>query len=85
MTTTYISKLGIIIWKTNIRVNKIDKLFWKTYSIAIKDFQPKKKLTKIQLFEKTFILANISIKILLEICFFIFCKLDIYIHEKNLF
>ena len=38
MTPIYIKKLKLKIWKTNIRVQKIDSLLSKTYKIVIAAF-----------------------------------------------
>lgn len=65
MTLAYITKLGLTTWKTSIGVQKIDSLPIKTYNMVLASFLLMDSLGKIRFFEKTFLLANTSIEVVL--------------------
>lgn len=84
MTLVYIKKLGFVIWKIDIDDQKIDDSALMTYYMAIVRFLLKDKLRRDWFFEKIFLLANISMKIVLKMPFFTFVNADIRLIIKKL-
>lgn len=84
MTLAYAAKLGLTIWKTNINGQKIDSLSLKTYRMVITGFLVQDRLEKVWFFKKTFLLIDTSMKVILEILFFIFSNVDIWFIKKEL-
>lgn len=77
ITSGYASKLGLKICHTNIKVQKIDGLIFKTFEMILASFQVENKLKKACFFEETFLLADISIEVVLEMFFLTFSNADI--------
>ena len=83
MTPTYTAKLGLTLNPTNVSVQKINRLVLKTYKMTTARFLVIDKLGQIKFFEKTFLLANTSIEVVLGILFFSFNNVDVYFDEKE--
>lgn len=62
--------MGLISRPTNINTQKIDGFPLKTYDMAPAKFLLQNSLEKMQFFEKTFLLADTSIKVVLKMIFF---------------
>ena len=77
MTPAYTTRLGLVIKTTNMNIKKIDGLLLKTYREGIVGFSLKYGLEKMRFFKETFLLAETSIEIVLEI-FFSFSAMQIY-------
>lgn len=75
----YISKLNIWIKKNNIKVEKIDNTFLKTFNIVISRFLFFNKL------KKTVLLANTYIKVSLKTLFLTFDKANLWFAKKSLY
>ena len=69
MTLRYASKLGLKICSTKVWAQKIDCSIIKMFEIILTSFQIEDKIENNQFFQKTFLLANFSIKMILEIFF----------------
>lgn len=69
MTLTYIAKLGLTFQKTNIGAQKIDGLPLKTHGMALARFLFQDNLGRVSFFEKTFLLVNTSIDVILKMPF----------------
>ena len=69
MILAYASKLGLKVQKTDIRVQKIDNSSLETYKIVIAAFQVLDKLGRACFFYEIFLLANISMNVVLRILF----------------
>lgn len=65
----YAKKLGLTIQKTNIDTQKIDNTALKAFRMIIAVFSMNDKAKKIGLFEKIFLLTNISMDIALGMFF----------------
>ena len=76
-TPTYIVHLGLQVRMTNISTQKIDKSSLTTYRMIIAAFQVVNKLGCSRFFQKTFLIANISIKVVLGMPFLTFNNVDI--------
>ena len=59
----YILKLGLKIRLINVKILKINIFTFKTFEIVLANFQVEDKLEKAWFFQKTFLLVNISIKV----------------------
>lgn len=77
MTPTYAARLGLDVRPTNVGAQKIDGSALKTYEIVTTGFLVYDKLDRVQFFEKTFLLANISIEVVLEMPFLSFSNINI--------
>lgn len=84
MTLTHAAKLGLIPRSTNIGVEKIDGLALKTYKMTTIGFWVIDKLGQIRFFEETFLLADISIKVVLEMLFLYLSNTNVYFDKKEL-
>ena len=54
MTPAHTSKLGLKVYFTNVRAQKIDGSIFKTFGIVLASFQVKDKLKKARFFQETF-------------------------------
>lgn len=68
----YTKKLGFQTWKTNLRAQKTDGFSLTLYGIVIVRIQVSNKLSKAHFFQKTFLLFNTSINIMLRMFFLTF-------------
>ena len=62
---------------TDVDVQKIDKFLLDTYAIVITAFQVVDKLGCFRFFQKTFLLADISIKMVVGMPFFALNNADV--------
>lgn len=65
----YILKLDFKICHVNIEIYKINNSIFKMFKIVLTSFQIKDKLEKAQFLHKIFLLADTSLKIMLNILF----------------
>ena len=72
MISTYVAKLDFITWKTSVGVQKIDSLLLETYGMASARFPIQDSLGRVWFFDKTFLLANTHIKVVLRMPFLFF-------------
>lgn len=84
ITLTYIAKLGFVIQKINVSTHKIDNSALVIYKIVFADFSVQDKFGKIQFLEKTLLLADISIDMILRILFLTLLNTDVLFVEKKL-
>lgn len=73
----YAMMLDFYTRKIDIGVPKIDAFYLDTFGIVIAYCSIKNKLKKIRFFQKTFLLTNISPKVVLGMLFLIFNRVDI--------
>lgn len=83
MTLTCAVSLGLFIWETNIAAQKIDGLTLVTYEIVIAQVSIQDKLQTIRFFKETFLVANISIEVILGMLFLLFNNVNIRFAETN--
>ncbi len=83
MTLVYIAKLGLITQKTNLNTQKIDSSVLETNKMVIVGFLIQDRLEKILFFEETFLLANISIEMVLKMFFLTFSNINIRFVKKK--
>ena len=84
MTPTYAAQLGLKVQKTNVGAQKIDRSSLATFSIVITIFQVFNMLGRSWFFQKTLLLANISMKVVLSMFLLTFSNVDIQFAKKEL-
>ena len=84
MTLAYTKQLGIWTQKTDVGAPKIDGLNLDTFEIIIAGFQVINKLDMTRFFQKTFLLANTMMEVVLKIPFLTLSNVDIQFAEKEL-
>ena len=84
MTPAYAAHLDLKVRMTNIDTQKIDGSSPATYSMVIAIFQVVNKLGRSWFFQETFLLANISMKVVLGMPFLTFSNTDVQFAEKEL-
>ena len=84
MTLAYAKQLGLRNRKTDVEAQKIDGWSLNTFGIVIAGFQVIDKLGKAQFFQEIFLLANITMEMVLEMPFLTFSNVDIQFAEKEL-
>ena len=72
MAPAYAAKLSLKICSTNVEAQKIDGLSFRTFGILIASFQVNDRLGRARFFEESFLLANISMKMVLGMPFLTF-------------
>ena len=72
MTPVYVAHLGLKVRVTNVGVQKIDRFSLATYSMVITAFQVVNKLGRSWFFQEMFLLADISMEVVLGIFFLTF-------------
>ena len=81
---TYATKLGFYARKINVGVYKINGFDLDIFEIVIVEHLVKNKLEKVWFFQKAFLLANISLEIVLRIHFLSLSKANIRFTEQKL-
>ena len=84
MTPAYVAHLGLKVRMINVGVQKIDGCSLVTYGIVIAAFQVVNKLGCSWFFQETFLLAHISIEVVLGILFLTLSNADVQFAEKKL-
>lgn len=77
MTLIYAMKLGFTIQKICVRIEKIDGLALETYSMTLVKFLIQDSVGKVQFLEETFLLADISMEVILEMPFLFFSNTNV--------
>ena len=84
MTPAYAAHLSLKVRVTDINAQKIDGSLLATYGIVIVAFQALDKLGRSWFFQKTFLLVDIKIKVVLGMLFLIFSNVNVQFAEKEL-
>lgn len=83
-TPTYTAKWGLVTQKTDIEAQKIDGSTLVTDGMVLAGFSVPNKLGKVWFFEETFMLADISMEVVLEMPFLTFYNTDMKFLKKEL-
>lgn len=83
MTLDYLAKLGFKVQLTNIGAQKIDGSAFKIFRMVLASFWVNDKLGRSRFFQKTFLLTNISMEVVLGIFFLNFNNEDVLSEEQN--
>ena len=62
-------QLGLKIWKTNVKAQKIDSITLETYRIVVTTFSILDKNSREKFFEKSFLLTEVKLDIVFKIHF----------------
>ena len=84
MTPAYAKQLGFQVQKTDVKAQKINGSLLKTFEMVIANFQIKDKFDRVRFFQKSFLLANTSMKMFLGMLFLTFNNTDIQVLKKEL-
>ena len=84
ITLEYILKLGLKVCPTNIGAQKIDGSTLKTFEMVLASFQVENTFGSARFFQKTFLLADLNIKVVLGMPFLTFSNVDIKFAQKEL-
>ena len=77
MTPAYVLKLGLKVYSTNVGAQKIDGFILKIFEMVLASFQVEDKLEKAQFFQETFLVVDISTKVVLGILFLTLSNADV--------
>ena len=84
MILAYVLKLSVRVYHTNVGIQKIDDSILEIFGMVSASFQVENKLEKVRFFQETFLLADIIIKMFLDMLFLIFSNTNISYIEKQL-
>ncbi len=84
MSQVFASQLGLKIWKTNVEAQKIDGTTLETYGMVVSSFFMSDKDGRKRFFEKSFLLTDIKLDVVLRIFFLIMSNADIDFQAQNL-
>ena len=77
MHPVYATKLDLRTRKNDIGIQKINGSYLNTFGIVITGYLVKNKLKKVRFFQKTFLLANIGLEVVLGMLFLTFSRADV--------
>ena len=83
MTPAYAAHIGLKVRVTDVGVQKIDKSSLNIYGMVIAIFHVVNKLGCFHFFQETFLLANISMEVVLGMPFLILTNANIQLAEKE--
>ena len=84
MTPAYAKHPGLQVRKTNVGAQKINGSSLRTFGMVIAGFQVEDKLSRVRFFQESFLLAETSMKVVLEMPFLALSNADIQFAEKEL-
>ena len=84
MTPAYTAQLSLKVQKINVGTQKINGFSLATYGMVIAAFKVVNKLGCSQFFQKTFLLADISMEVILGMLFLTVSNVDVQFAEKEL-
>ena len=84
MTPAYAKQLGLQIRKTGVGAQKIDGLLLWTFGKVIAGFQVEDKLGRVRFFQESFLLAETSLEVALEMPFLTLSNAEIQFAKKEL-
>lgn len=77
MQSSFAKQLDLQVWEIDVRVQKTDGSYLETFNMAIAIFQVKNMIERSWYIKNTFLLADISISVALDISFFILSNVEI--------
>ena len=84
MHPAYATKLSLRARKIDVGAEKIDRSYLDTFEMVIADCSGKNKLGRVRFFQKTFLLANIDLEVVLRMLFLTLSKANIRFAEQKL-
>lgn len=83
ITPTYTPKLGLEVWQTDVKAQRIDGSLLKNYEIFAASFQVIDRLGRTHSFQEIFLLAETTMEMVLGMRFLTFSIVNIYCKEKT--
>ena len=74
---TFAKQLGFLVQLTDVGIQKIDDTTLETHGILVAAFSVVDKANRVRFFEETFLLANVSPKVVFEILFLTLGNADV--------
>ena len=84
MSQVFTYQLDLDIWKTNVSTQKINNTFLETYKMVVSNSSVVDKDARKRFLEKSFLLANVKLEIVLEILFLIMKNANVNVKVRNL-
>ena len=84
ITPAYALKLGLRVYHNVVGAQKIDGSTFQTFGMVLTNFQVEDKLGRARFFQETFLLADISTKVVLGMPFLALSNADVQFIEKEL-
>ena len=84
MSQVFVYQLGLKIWKTNVKVQKIDNTTLETHGIVVFTFSMLNKDSRERIFEKSFLLADVKPNIVLKMPFLTISNADVDFQTRDL-
>ena len=84
MAPVYAKELGLRVRKTDVGAQKIDGSTLETYGMVIAGFQVQDKFERTRFFQETFLVADISMEVVLGMPFLAFNKVEVDYAEREL-
>ena len=84
MTPGYASKLGLKVRPTDVGAQKIDGSTLETFGMVLASFQVEDTLGRARFFQETFLLADLSVEVVLGMPFLTLSNADIKFAQKKL-
>ena len=84
MTPGYASKLSLKVRLIDVGAQKINGSIFKTFGMVLASFQVEDKLERPRFFQETFLLADLSVKMILGMPFLTFSNVNIQFAQKKL-
>ena len=84
MHPVFAERLGLVVQTTHVSVQKIDGITLETYRIVVAAFSMADQADRIRFFEKTFLVANVSPDVVLEMPFFTLSGAEIDFPKRKL-
>ena len=84
MNPAFASQLGLKIWKTNVRAQKIDNTTLETYMMIVFTFSMLDKDNKERFFKQSFLLADVKLDTIFKMPFLTMSNADVDFQARNL-
>ena len=84
MHLAFAKKLGFVVQITNVGAQKINNIILETYGMVLAVFSVTDQVDKVKFFKETFLVANVSPDVILEILFLTLSSTDINIPKREL-
>ena len=84
MTPAYVSRLGLQVHRTNIGAQKIENFNLEIFGMVLASFQVEDKYKRARFFQEAFLLADISVEVVLGMLFLTLSNEDVQLVEKEL-
>ena len=81
---SFVKQLGLPIRPTDVGAHKIDGTTLDTYGMVVATFSVEDKANRVRFFEETFLVANVSLEVVLGILFFALSGTDIDFSGREL-